>query len=110
MSKDKPTGKVSDRSKTRRPARAWPVRIDADPEEVMRVLMRTRRVRRSAKSRPSTRRSRRPLLIRAATLRQQPDEPFGLVSRQPTRLSLDGVFVNSLFYPTWQTRVSARRR
>jgi hypothetical protein len=43
MSKDKPTGKVSDRSKTRRPARAWPVRIDADPEEVMRVLMRTPR-------------------------------------------------------------------
>ena len=44
MSKNKPTGKVSSRSKRRgRPAREWPERIDADPEDVMRVLMRTPR-------------------------------------------------------------------
>ena len=38
-----PAKKVKIRSKTRRPAHAWPERIDADPEEVMRVLMRTPR-------------------------------------------------------------------
>ena len=44
MSKNKPAGKVSSRSEgQRRPTRAWPKRIDADPEEVMRVLMRTPR-------------------------------------------------------------------
>ena len=44
MSKRKPSSNVSDRSKRRgRPSRAWPKRIDADPEEVMRVLMRTPR-------------------------------------------------------------------
>ena len=44
MSKHKPTSNVSDRSKRRgRPGRAWPERIDADPEEVMRVLIRTPR-------------------------------------------------------------------
>ena len=38
MSKDNPASKVRARSKRRgRPARAWPERIDADPEEVMRV-------------------------------------------------------------------------
>ena len=44
MSKHKPTSNASDRSKRRgRPGRAWPERIDADPEKVMRVLMRTPR-------------------------------------------------------------------
>ena len=44
MSKNKPHSKVSDRSnRKRRPVRAWPERIDADPEEVMHVLMRTPR-------------------------------------------------------------------
>ena len=39
-----PAKKVSDRSKRKdRPARVWPERIEADPEEVMRVLMRTPR-------------------------------------------------------------------
>ena len=44
MSKHKPASNAGDRSKRRgRPAREWPERIDADPEEVMRVLMRTPR-------------------------------------------------------------------
>ena len=44
MNKNKPASKVSSRSKRRgRPAREWPERIDADPEDVMRVLMRTPR-------------------------------------------------------------------
>ena len=44
MSKNEPASKVSSRSKrARQPAREWPERIAADPEEVMRVLMRTPR-------------------------------------------------------------------
>jgi hypothetical protein len=44
MSKNKPASKVSSWSKRRgHPAREWPERIDADPEDVMRVLMRTPR-------------------------------------------------------------------
>ena len=44
MSKDKPASNVRVRSQRGgRPARPWPERIDADPEEVMRVLMRTPR-------------------------------------------------------------------
>ena len=44
MNKNKPASKVSSRSKRRgQPARVWPERIDADPEEVMRMLMRTPR-------------------------------------------------------------------
>ena len=41
---DERSAKVSERSKRRiRPARQWSERIDADPEEVMRVLVRTPR-------------------------------------------------------------------
>ena len=44
MSKHQPTSKVRARSNRRgHPGRDWPERIDADPEEVMRVLMRTPR-------------------------------------------------------------------
>ena len=44
MSTNNPASKASSRSKrSRPPARVWPERIDADPEEVMRVLMRTPR-------------------------------------------------------------------
>ena len=44
MSKNRPTSKVRSRSKRRgRPARVSPEQIDADPEEVMRTLMRTPR-------------------------------------------------------------------
>ena len=44
MSDEKTSGNVSDRSKRRgRPARPWLERIDADPEDVMHVLMRTPR-------------------------------------------------------------------
>ena len=38
-----PAKKVKTRSKPPRPVRVWPERIDADPEEVMRALMRTPR-------------------------------------------------------------------
>ena len=38
-----PARKVKTRSQPPRPARVWPERIDADPEDVMRVLMRTPR-------------------------------------------------------------------
>ena len=41
---DERSAKVSERSKRRlRPALQWSERIDADPEEVMRVLVRTPR-------------------------------------------------------------------
>ena len=44
MEDERPAEKVSERSKRRtRPARKWSERIDADPEEVMRVLVRTPR-------------------------------------------------------------------
>ena len=44
MSKSRPPSIVRARSNRRgRPGRDWPERIDADPEEVMRVLMRTPR-------------------------------------------------------------------
>ena len=44
MGNHQPSSKVRARSNRRgRPGRDWPERIDADPEEVMRVLMRTPR-------------------------------------------------------------------